>query len=134
MVVLARKFKIILQDCSLSEKLTVAKLFEVASGIRKKLRLINPQFQEKMPSSPPGSNGQSRFNGQEVLDLGVCLQIVKKALVTLPIIIMIVLYVIRSYAHAHAPKDSIATNSSLIVTDEQNTSNSQQNSSFLDPR
>ena len=91
-----------------------------------------------MPSSPPGSNGQSRFNGQEVLDLGVCLQIVKKALVTLPIIIKIVLYVIRSYAHAHAPKDSIATNSSLIVTDEdhhqQNTSNSQQNSSFLDPR
>ena len=91
---------------------------------------------EKMPSSPPDSNGQSRFNGQEVLDLGVCLQIVKKALVTIPIIIMIVLYVIRSYAHA--TKDSIGTNSSLIVTDEdhfqQNTSNSQQNSSFLDPR
>ena len=91
---------------------------------------------EKMPSSPPDSNGQSRFNGQEVLDLGVCLQIVKKALVTIPIIIMIVLYVIRSYAHA--TKDSIATNSSLTVTDEdqhqQNTSNSQENSSFLDPR
>ena len=37
---------------------------------------------------------------KHILDLGVSLQIVKKALVTIPIIIMIVLYVIWSYAHA----------------------------------
>ena len=84
-----------------------------------------------MPSTATESNGTSRFQGQEVLDLGVCLQIVKKALVTIPIIIMIVLYVIRSTAHA---REELAANSTLIqVTDDNHNSTLKQNSSILDP-
>jgi hypothetical protein len=37
-----------------------------------------------------------RFGGQEAIDLSVCLTLLKKTIVTFPLLIMIVLYLIRS--------------------------------------
>ena len=70
------------------------------------------------------SNGDSRtnrFQGQEVLDLGVCLQILKKLIVCIPILIMIILYVIRSTAHPHEESEKLFNISkpNLVITDNR---------------
>jgi len=48
-----------------------------------------------MPAAGASTIGTGRLPGQEAIDLSVCLAILKKAIVAIPLLIMIVLYLIR---------------------------------------
>ena len=47
------------------------------------------------PYIPPDNISSDFFPGQEAIDLSVCLAILKKAIVAIPLLIMIILYLIR---------------------------------------
>ena len=65
--------------------------------------------------------GTGRLPGQEVIDLSVCLAILKKAIVTIPVLIMIILYLIRSNMSETSQHHRVTTGSPISFSNETET-------------
>ena len=72
-----------------------------------------------MPAAGASTIGTGRLPGQEAIDLSVCLAILKKAIVAIPLLIMIVLYLIR----CNMPSDTNSQNKTEPVQAFVTTSN-----------
>ena len=62
------------------------------------------------------------FSGQEAIDLSVCLAILKKAIVAIPLLIMIVLYLIRCNMTPENQTEPAATPNEAKIFDDPNLS------------
>jgi hypothetical protein len=76
-----------------------------------------------MPRAGAANIGAGRGAGQDALDLSICIAILKKALVIIPIIIMILIYLISSQIPKHN-KDKDVTN--IVITGLNNSSKLEQ--------
>ena len=78
----------------------------------------------------PSNLSNDFFTGQEAIDLSVCLAILKKAIVAIPLLIMIVLYLIRCNMTPENQTEPTATpneTKNVIIQDLNLTLNDTQN-------
>ena len=66
-----------------------------------------------MPAAGATTIGTGRLPGQEAIDLSVCLAILKKAIVMIPVLIMIILYLIKNNM-AYTEETDALSNSTVI--------------------
>ena len=78
-----------------------------------------------MPAAGATAIGTARLPGQDPIDLGVCMAILKKAIVGIPVLIMIILYLIRSNIPEKSnPRDkTINNNDHVVITEQVNLTN-----------
>ena len=72
------------------------------------------------PYIPPDNISSDFFPGQEAIDLSVCLAILKKAIVAIPLLIMIVLYLIRCNMTPENQTEPAATPNEAKIFDDSN--------------
>ncbi len=74
-----------------------------------------------MPEPGQTAIGTARLPGQDPLDLSVCMAILKKAIVFIPVVIMIILYIIRaSTPDNNANPDTPVNNVNLVAVVNMN--------------
>ena len=70
-----------------------------------------------MPAAGATAIGTGRIPGQEAIDLSVCIAILKKTIVAMPVVIMIILYLIRRNMTQPPDEQQTFSNETVEVTD-----------------
>ena len=77
-----------------------------------------------MPAAGATAIGTGRIPGQEAIDLSVCIAILKKAIVAIPVVIMIILYLIRRNLTYDNPEEPVSVfNDTSTLFEDINTTN-----------